>query len=474
MNCSVLRSLVSFLAVGALAAPGIASDPAMFGGTPSRNMVSSAKNLPAGWDADSGENIKWDQALGSQSYGGPVVAGDAVYIGTNNEVPRDPSIQGDKGVLMAFDKESGDFRWQVVHDKLSAGRVHDWPYQGICSTPYIEGETIYYVSNKAHVIAAETATGDTKWSLDMIEELDVFPHNLAAGSPLIIGDILFTVTGNGVDEGHVNIPSPLGPSFIAVNKRTGELVWESDLPAGNILHGQWSNPAYGEAGGRAQVIFPGGDGWVYSLDPKSGKLIWKFDTNPKDSIWELGGMGTRNNLVGTPVFHDGKVYIGVGQDPEHGEGPGNFWVIDASGSGDITASGAVWHRGGEEFGRTISTAAIADGILYIPDLSGRLYALDANTGEHFWTYDAFAAVWGSAFVADGKVYMGDEDGDIAILKTGKELEVIDEINMGSATYTTPVAEDGVLYVATRNHLWAIAEGAKPAPAEAAEKGAEGR
>jgi outer membrane protein assembly factor BamB len=215
-------------------------------------------------------------------------------------------------------------------------------------------------------------------------------------------------------------------------------------------------------------------------------LLWKFDANPKGSEWELGGMGTRNNIVGTPVFFDDKVYIGVGQDPEHGEGPGNFWAIDATKEGDITETGAVWHRGGEEFGRTISTAAIADGLLYIPDLSGRLYCLDAATGQHFWTYDAFAAVWGSAYVADGKVYLGDEDGDIAVLEAGKTMKLMDEINMGSATYTTPVAKDGVLYVTTRNHLYAIAKGAKPkvAAPEAAmeedggameeEKGAEGR
>ena len=137
------------------------------------------------------------------------MAHNIVYVGTNNEVPRDASITGDKGVLMAFNKERTEtFLWQQVHDKLPAGRVHDWPYQGICSTPYLEGEHLYYVSNQAHLIQANAKTGETIWSLDMIEELDVFPHNLAVGNPLIIGDILFTVTGNGVDEGHVNIPCP--------------------------------------------------------------------------------------------------------------------------------------------------------------------------------------------------------------------------------------------------------------------------
>jgi outer membrane protein assembly factor BamB len=482
---TLLFTVITASAVGALSAAN-AEDVSMFGGSPSRNMVSEESGLPAAWDVKSGKNIKWRQTLGSQSYGGPVIAGGRIYVGTNNEGRRDPAIEGDKGVVMAFQASDGKFLWQSVHDKLPDGRVHDWPLQGVCSGPYVEGDRLYYVSNRAQVVAADTegfhdgsndgpfqdeqytgeADGDILWTLDMIGELDVFPHNLAAGNPVIIGDLVFTVTGNGVDEGHVNIPAPFAPSFIAVDKNSGKLVWENALPGDGILHGQWSNPAYGVIGGKAQIIFPGGDGWLYSLEPESGELIWKFDTNPKDSVWELGGAGTRNNLISTPVIWEDKVYIGVGQDPEHGEGQGNFWVIDATGSGDITETGVVWHRGGEDFHRTISTAAIKDGLLYIADLSGFLYCLDAKTGEHYWTYDAFAAVWGSAFVVDGKVYLGDEDGDVAVLRAGKELEVLDEINMGSAIYTTPVAKDGVLYIASRNALFAIAEGAQTAPATA--------
>jgi outer membrane protein assembly factor BamB len=450
----------SILAAGvALAVASICSaqEVSMFGNTPSRNMVSDAERLPATWDPESGENVKWKQPLGSQSYGGPVLAGGIIYVGTNNEGARDPAITGDKGVLMAFNAADGAFLWQKVHDKLPDGRVHDWPLQGICSGPHVEGDRLYYVSNRAEVVCADTH-GKTIWSRDMIGEMKVFPHNLAAGNPLVVGDIVYTVTGNGVDEGHVNIPAPNAPSFLALDKRTGETVWSSDLPANAILHGQWSNPAYGVIGGVPQIVFPGGNGWLYGMAPETGELLWKFDANPKDSVWELGGAGTRNNIISTPVIHGDRIYIGVGQDPEHGEAPGHFWVFDATGRGDITESAVVWHRGGEDFGRTISTAAIADGLVYISDLSGFLYCLDAETGEHYWTYDSFAAIWGSPFVADGKVYLGDEDGDVAVLRHGKELEVLDEINLGASVYTTPIAEDGVLYIASRNMLWAISGG----------------
>ena len=101
--------------------------------------------------------------------------------------------------------------------------------------------------------------------------------------------------------------------------------------------------------------------------------------------------------------------------------------------------------------------------MYITDLSGFLYCLDLETGKKVWTYDAFAAVWGSCYVGDGKVYLGDEDGDVAILKAGKEMELIGELNMGASVYSTPVVRDGVLYILTRNRIWAIQEGASSDP-----------
>ncbi len=468
---------IGLLSVAAVSEVDAEKEFALWGGSLSRNMVSDEKNIPDKWDLESGENIKWTAELGSQSYAGPLVIGGKVFVGTNNEALYNPKLTGDRGNIIAFNESDGAFLWQITHTKLTSGRVNDWPLQGICSTPYIEGDRLYYISNRCEVVCIDTQgfmdgendgpykeeaetseiDGDIIWIYDMMDELDVFPHNLATCSPLVVGNLLILETSNGVDEGHIHIPSPDAPSFIALNKNTGELVWEDASPGENILHGQWSNPAYGVIKGVPQVVIPGGDGWVYSFKPETGKIIWQFDCNPKDSEWELGGRGTRNNIISTPVIYDDKVFIAVGQDPEHGEGVGHFWCIDASQTGDTTSTAGVWHFGGEQFNRTMSTAAIHEGLLYISDLSGFLYCLDVKTGDHYWTYDTFAAIWGSPYVVDGKVYLGDEDGDVVILKTGKEKEVLFETNLGSAVYTTPVAKDGVLYIVTRNQLIAISE-----------------
>ncbi|HLN27789.1 MAG TPA: PQQ-binding-like beta-propeller repeat protein [Gemmataceae bacterium] len=508
---------------------------ALFGGSASRNMVNTLdKNIPFECNVDKGQekNIKWSAQLGSKSYGGPIIAGGQVYAGTNNEAPRNPKITGDKGILMCFKESDGSFLWQAVHDKLASGIVNDWTREGLCSTPCVEGNRVYYVSNRCELVCAAThgfldgkndgaqdeqykskLDADFIWRLDMMKELNVFPHNMSACAPLIVGSIIFVVTANGVDEGHINVPSPKAPSFIAVDKKTGKLLWSDNSPsvallqgAGKeadfkqlvnkgelLMHGQWSNPAYAEVNGHPQVIFPGGDGWLRSFEPATGKLLWKFDCNPKDSKYELGGRGTRSDFIATPVVYDKKVYIGVGQDPEHYEGVGHLWCIDlekadrlgqTNKDNDVSPrndnfdpknpvnkdSALHWHFGGPvsadlaakigrdyQFGRTMSTCAIHDGIVYVGELAGYLHCLDAQTGEEYWNHDLKAAIWGSAYWVDGKVYIGTEDGDIYVFSHGKEKKVLGKMDMKHAVRSTPVVANGVMYILTESVLYAIAK-----------------
>ena len=448
----------------------------MWGGSPSRNLVNSwEKGIPQAWDIETGHNVKWVARLGSQSYSNPVVAEGRIFVGTNNQRPRDSRITADKGVLMCFREEDGEFLWQAIHDKLAAGRKNDWPGQGVASTPAVENGRLYYVSNRCELVCADVAgfhdgendgpyqeerytqllDADFIWIYDMIAQLDVFPHNLAASSPLVVGDLVYVITSNGVERDHVTVPKPRAPSFIAVDKKTGRLKWQRADPGKNILHAQWSSPAFGVAGGRPQVVFPGGDGWIYSFEPLTGDLLWKFDCNPKGSVWQLG-RGTRNNFVAPPAFVDGRVYIAVGQDPEHGEGPGHFYSVDASGIGDVTGTHQVWHYGGKEFRRSLSTAAVHGDLVFITDLSGFLHCVDRETGRPHWVHDLSAEVWSSPMVVDGKVFIGDEDGDVEVLEAGKKKNVLAETNMNNSVYTISVAAKGVLYINTRSHLYAIA------------------
>jgi outer membrane protein assembly factor BamB len=601
-------------------------DWAQWGGTSYRNNTPEAVGIPIDWSVgrlnretgvwENQKNIKWVSPVGSQTYGNPVVSGGKVLVGTNNSggyLAR-YSSKTDLGVLLCFDEKTGEFLWQHSSEKLSTGRVHDWPLQGICSASYIEGDRVWFVSSRGKVVCvdldgyydgtddgeivgerarladirsnedaaidtvapaakaldagavddvvraavakagfelpaeaavstdiagkkwtivamvdgnertmiaqiigpklslfkvvtiADKTEADTMWEYNMMAELEVSQHNMCNCSITALGDILFVNTSNGLDESHLNLPSPDAPSFIAMDKNTGEVLWKDGSPAAQILHGQWSSPTVALLDGVAQVIFAGGDGWVYSFkanggDAGTGELLWKFDANPKTSKWILGGRGTRNNLIATPVVYDGKVYIAVGQDPEHGEGVGHLWCIDANKRGDVSpelavdvASGktiahqrlqavveedgqiardnpnsaVIWHYSDvdrdddgdigfeEQMHRSCGTVAIKNDLLYISDFSGLLHCLDAQTGEVHFTYDMFAAAWGSPLIVDGHVFIGDEDGDIAIFDLAADAaDPIKEINMGNSIYSTPIIANGTLFIANKTHLFAI-------------------
>jgi outer membrane protein assembly factor BamB len=443
----------------------------MWGGSPDRNMVSTMKGLPTAWDVKTKKNVKWVAELGSQTYGNTVVAGGMVLVGTNNEAARDPNVKGDKGILMAFRESDGQFMWQAVHDKLAAGRANDWPFQGICSSPLVENGVVYYVSNRGELMAVDLqgfrdkendgpvkdekltreVDADVIWRYDMMEELGVSQHNMANSSPVAFENLVYVSTSNGQDESHVNVPSPKAPSIIAVDKTTGKLAWEDNPVGEKILHGQWSSPAVAKIGDTVQVVIGQGDGWVRGYEAKSGKRLWEFDLNPKDSVWPK----TRNEVISTPIIHENVVYIANGQDPEHGEGVGHLYAIDGTKRGDITKTGLIWHY--DKIRRSISTGAVYNGILFYSDFSGFLHAVDIKTGKPYWTHDMFAAIWGSPMVIDGKVYLGDEDGDVTVLAADKALKVIAESNMGSSVYSTAVPANGALFIVNRNQLFALAE-----------------
>ncbi len=677
-----------------------------WGGTSARNNTPNATGLPTEWDIggfdrrtgewlkENARGIKWVAQVGSQTYGNPVVADGKVFVGTNNGagyLARYPD-EVDLGCLLAFAESDGRFLWQHSSEKLPTGRVHDWPLQGICCAPLVEGKRLWFVTSRgetvcvdtegfydneddgpvigqwgglaneslaiheglddgnvsaalrglleqegvasqgrlavqvesqgqawqltlrdregkshyyrirladgkllAHQIAAadDQAEGrllfrvdpqlvaglddgsigpalravlaergmqlppetqvtaevagakwswsgsiegspralriskagrflqvfklitpddkdeaDTVWSCDMMKELGVSQHNMCSCSVTALGDILFVNTSNGVDESHINIPAPAAPSFVAMDKNSGKVLWTDKSPGLNILHGQWSSPSVGTFAGVPQVLFAAGDGWVYSFRADAGRdgkpeLLWKFDANPKESKYIVSGLSTRNHIIGTPVIYDDLIYVGVGEDPEHGEGVGHLWCIDPTKRGDVSPqlamkidggkrvpmphrrlqavipeegevavdnpnSAVVWHysqfdqNGDGQFDfnevmhRTLSTVAIKNGLLYVADFSGLVHCLDAKTGKVHWTYDMLAAIWGSALIADGKVYVGDEDGDLCVFRLSSQAhEPVAEINMDNSVYSTPVVAKNVLYISNKTHLFAI-------------------
>jgi len=513
------RLLVFAGSIAALTSVTLASDWPSWGGTdPGRNMYSPAKGFPAKFntgkfkpnseeiDMATTENVKWAVKLGSQTYGNTVVASGKVLIGTNNATPRDERFKDDKSVMIAFDEYTGDFLWQLTVPKLASGKVNDWEYLGMLAAPFVEGDKVWVVTSRCEVLCLDLngqANGnqgpfmdegqympgpgkpkvevtakdaDILWRYDMMDELGVFPHNAANCSVIILDNKIFVCTSNGQDWTHVNIPSPNSPSFIMLDKNTGELLGEDDAKIGtNIKHGQWTSPSLGTINGKTQVYFGGGDGILYAFDTvpsKEGdtdwmKKVWWFDCVPDEYKMKDGkpikypDADGPSEINSTPVFYKNRVYVAIGQDPEHGEGVGRMLCIDATKTGDVTKSALIWDF--KEIHRSISTVSIdpANGLLFIADFSGFVFCLDAETGKKMWEHDMQAHMWGSTFVVDGKVYVGDEDGDLVVLASDKEKKVLHEINVGAPIYSTAIVANNTLYLASQTHLFAVAEGAKP-------------
>ncbi len=474
-----------------------------FGGTTAKNMVSPATGIPVDFapgkkkrgsdeiDLSTSKHCVWVSKIGSISFRPPTIGGGKVLIGTNNETPRDEKYVGDRGVLMCFDEKMGEFLWQLVVPKLARGSVEDGEFFGICSSALIQKNRAYVITNRCEVVCLDMdglANGndgpfvdeatymakryepplelamtdaDIIWLFDMRNELGVFPHNFSSSSPTIIDGKLIVTASNGVDWTHANVPAPEAPCLIALDTATGELLGEEGAGiAGRTMHCNWSSPAVASIDGVPTIFFGGGDGFVYSFDARAVEdeddgfhffpENWRIDGNPPEyrAIKKFGNGDGPSEIIAAPVFHEGNVYVAIGQDYEHGEGVGMLSCIDA------TTGRRIWEN--KEVERSVSTPSIVDGLLYIADYRGHVHCIDAKSGETQWSFNTKSHIWGSTLLVDGKVFVGTEDGELIVLAAGKTMKKIGVVEFEDPIYASPVVANGKLYVTTLSHVFAFA------------------
>jgi len=354
-------------------------------------------------------------------------------------------------------------------------------------------EATFSVPEGAAAVELGARDADILWRFDMIRELPVFPHDAANCSILVVGDHLYVGTANGVYDGKVVLPT--AASLIVLDKRSGKLLARDDgRISANVLHGQWSSPTLADVKGRNLVVFGGGDGLCHGFEPLPAKAAaegpvtpapttippailrenWSFDCNPpgyrerggvKIDYWALVRGGPRtldadgmlvspNEVIGSPVVMGNRVYVGIGQDPVHGPGRGAVSCIAIDGTGDISQSGRVWQYTG--IGRTLSTVAVADGLVYAAEYAGKVHCLDASTGRLHWVHDTREEIWSSTLVADGKVWIGTRK-SLIVLAAGLEKKVLADIKLGTPVWSIPCAANKTLFVASQKNLWAVEE-----------------
>jgi outer membrane protein assembly factor BamB len=500
---SRFAAIIAFIVVAL--SPAHAADWPQWGGSGSRNMVSSETALPSWFDSSQSSNVLWSAKLGNRGYSSPVVAGGKVFIGTSFD--DNPYRFGRKlnagGAVMCFDEKTGKFLWQLAiprntvnNSTFDLGRI----LCGVCSTATVDGNRLYILSNRDELLCLDvngqsdgnqgpflnesaymrdpkgrelaTTDGDIIWRLDMIgdKRIQSRPHDAADCSPLVLGNLVYVSPCNGIDAHNRGVIHPSAPNLIAVDKLTGRLVARDQTRMGSrIFHGSWSSPSTGRVGGRDLIFYGGGDGICYAFDarptpPTKGqpigtlRSIWRFDVNKAAGRRGpyLSSAGP-SEIIATPVFYNNRVYIATGQDPTHPHADGSdaLACIDATRTGDITKSGKIWIFKGIR--RSLSTVAIANGLLYAADNAGKVYCLDAATGRLYWKWDAGQSIFSSPMVADGKVYIGTDKGDLWVFAAGKQSKLINRLHVGSGITATTTAANRTLFVATRTRLYAAAD-----------------
>ncbi|MDZ4848535.1 MAG: PQQ-binding-like beta-propeller repeat protein [Pirellulaceae bacterium] len=335
----------------------------MYGRDTTHNAVSPERNPPTDWDVgkfDSktgnwvgSRNILWSAPLGSISFGDPVVADGQVWIGTNNLSRPDYNEKNDASILAGFDVRNGRSLFQYVSPRLTQGRIHDWPTSPLSCSPLIEGDLMWFTTNRCETVCLDLAPlkrGEQQprevWKVDMIKQFGVYPirssmmwfHSCSITSDQ---NRIFVITGNGFDYERKQVPAPEAPSLICFDKYTGKESLQDNSPGENILLGQWSSPLVIDVGGRVQVVVPQGDGWLRAFDTVTGKLIWKFDINLKTDKRSDDRRITRQHFLASPVFYQDRIYVSKGENEQYGEGPGRLVCIDPNKAGDISSQLAL-------------------------------------------------------------------------------------------------------------------------------------
>ncbi len=512
---------------GVAAGPADAADWPMLGRDGTRNGVSAEVGAPTQWSLEerkddrvirAARGIRWSAPLGSQTHSSPIVSGGLVWIGTNTAKA---GVEA-HSVLKCFRVADGKQMYEYDSPKLDS-RVNDPGWTGLGSSPLIEGDRLWLATNRSEVLCLDIGPlmrgeGPPRelWKLDLIKAFDIFPHVPIMGPPrpCSIGPSwngrIFVTTNNGVGEDHVRVPKPEAPNLVCLSKETGEVYWKDNSPGANILVSQFASPTVTEIRGQVQVIVPQSDGWVRSFEPLTGEKLWEFDINAKVAVHSLN-RSTRNSLLGNAVVYEDRVYLASGQDAEKGEGPGRLVCIDPTKRGDVSSelamdadgkplprrrvqevdpkagekaipnpnSALVWEfvSLGKKFEDamhgTMSSVAVANGLVIAADRAGLVHCFDAKSGQQHWSHDTFAATWASPLIVDDKVYVTDEDGDVAIFglsadpvvalpKVNGAPQPLREISMVEPIYSTPIFANGVLYLATRTMLFAI-DGEKEQP-----------
>jgi outer membrane protein assembly factor BamB len=386
---------------------------------PSLNGVSNEKNLPVKWTNE--ENVVWKIAMPGLSGSTPIVWRDRIFLSL---------AEGDNLALWCVSKNNGEVIWK---QPLGAGNVKMRKHNMSSPSPVTDGRAVYVMTGTG-ILKAFDFNGKELWTRDIQKEYGSFGLNWGySSSPLLFEDSLFVQVLHGMKTDD--------PSYVMrIDKKNGKTLWKVDRPTNAIRESpdSYTTPGLLRYGKTTEIVITGGD-CVTGHDPANGKELWRAN-----------GLNPDNNpfyrIVASPIIFNEIIYAPTRVKP--------LLALRAGGRGDITSSHVLWSTVN---GPDVPTPVTDGRYFYIINDKGIVWCLDAKTGAEVYGQQRLkpGTYSGSPVLADGKIYVTDEDGLTTVIAAGPKFEVLSENPLGEYCLSSPAISDGRIYIRTSGHLYAI-------------------
>jgi outer membrane protein assembly factor BamB len=388
---------------------------------PQLNGVSAERNLPLTWSAT--ENIAWKLAVPERSGSTPIVWGDVIFLNVG---------EGANLSLWAVDRTTGAARWKRP---LGGGNRRMMKQQMSSPSPVTDGKSVWIMTGTG-VLKAFDVAGKELWSRDIQQDYGRFGLMWGyASSPLLVDESLYVQVLHGM---HTDDPSYL----MRIDKASGKTLWKTERPTAARFESPdaYSTPALLRHGGSTEIVVTGGD-VVTGHDATSGKELWRAD-----------GLNPRNNgdfrVVSSPVVHGDLLFAPSRERP--------LLSIRPGGRGDVSATHVAWTFNN---GPDVPTPVTDGTYFYSINDRGIMYCLEAKTGKVVYGPQRLrnSSYSGSPVLADGRIYMTDEDGVTSVIQAGPKFALLAENDLGDYTLSSPAISDGQIFVRTASFLYAVGQ-----------------
>jgi outer membrane protein assembly factor BamB len=403
-------------------------------------------NLPAEWSTT--DNINWSAELPGSSAATPIIWNDKIFISGVD-------VSSDELIAMCFDRNHGKLLWR---HRIAQGTRRDRRSTYAASSPTTDGINVVFFYSSGELVCFDVE-GKIRWERNIQNEYGQFAFFWTfASSPVLFEDKLYLqVLQRDVPvQGRGKADQKNESYILALNPSTGETIWQHIRPTEAILesHEAYSTPIPVILNGIKQLVVAGGD-VLTGHDLASGKELWRWGTwNPNRN--------TAYPLIPSPVLGENNVLVcGPKGEP--------VYCIQPAERPNLSQEAVLWNSADISRNMTsnVPTPAFYEGDFFIlSDLKKNLIRIDSKTGKIKWQINTpgRSKYEASPLVGDGKIYIIDHGGEVAILDAmnGKVLKVIpmDDPSGGELVRASICASEGQLFIRTTRRLFCVGQRTK--------------